>query len=82
MPIQGDTLTSSGGRKATLPLAKEVREQKRAEAQQKTIEQMKQRIEALKVVQTERLVLADNAKRRRGRQKRWVASQRLKQPEI
>ena len=40
------------------------------EAQQKTIEQMKQRIEALEVVQTERLILADNAKRRQRRAKR------------
>jgi len=43
--------------------------QSQLEAQQKTIEQMKQRIEALEIVQTERLVLADNARARRRRPK-------------
>ena len=43
--------------------------QSQLEAQQKTIEQMKQRLEALETVQTERLVLADNAKRRQRKKK-------------
>jgi len=38
--------------------------QSQLEAQQKTIEQMKQRLEALETVQTERLFLADNVRRR------------------
>jgi hypothetical protein len=44
--------------------------QSQLEAQQKTIEQMKQRLEALEVVQTERLVAADNVRRRRRQKKR------------
>jgi hypothetical protein len=43
--------------------------QSQFEAQQKTIEQMKQRIEEL-VVQTERLIQADNLRRRKKRTKR------------
>jgi len=41
--------------------------QSQLEAQQKTIEQMKQRLEALETVQTERLFLADNVRRRQKR---------------
>lgn len=44
--------------------------QSQLEAQQKTIEQMKQRLEALETVQTERLILADNMRRRGRRTKR------------
>jgi hypothetical protein len=44
--------------------------QSQLEAQQKTIEQMKQRLEALETVQTERLILADNVRRRQRRVKR------------
>jgi hypothetical protein len=39
--------------------------QSQLEAQQKTIEEMKKRLEAVEAIQTERLVLADNVRRRR-----------------
>jgi len=51
--------------------------QSQLEAQQKTIEQMKQRIEALEVVQTERLILADNMTRREALAKRIINIENL-----
>ena len=43
--------------------------QSKLEAQQKTIEEMKGRLEALETVQTESLILTDNVRRRRRRAK-------------
>ena len=44
--------------------------QSQLEAQQKRMEEMQKRLEALEAVQTERLVLADNVRRRQRRTKR------------